>query len=92
MLYDHETFCLALGMLLGMFYYHRTGWACGGIITPGVKTTAKAGNRILLRNGVPVARLQGDELEILGGAESIGSAEAERHLRVVRPIPASKTR
>lgn len=23
-------------MLLGMFYYHRTGWACGGIITPGV--------------------------------------------------------
>ena len=34
--YDHETFCLAAGMLLGMFYYHRTGWACGGIITPGV--------------------------------------------------------
>jgi poly-gamma-glutamate biosynthesis protein PgsC/CapC len=34
--YDHETFCLAVGMLLGMFYYHRTGWACGGIITPGV--------------------------------------------------------
>ncbi len=34
--YDHETFCLALGMLLGMFYYHKTGWACGGIITPGV--------------------------------------------------------
>lgn len=23
-------------MLLGMFYYHRTGWACGGIITPGI--------------------------------------------------------
>jgi poly-gamma-glutamate biosynthesis protein PgsC/CapC len=34
--YDHETFCLAVGMLLGMFYYHKTGWACGGIITPGV--------------------------------------------------------
>ena len=34
--YDHETFCLAAGMLLGMFYYQRTGWACGGIITPGV--------------------------------------------------------
>ena len=34
--YDHETFCLAFGMLLGMFYYHKTGWACGGIITPGV--------------------------------------------------------
>ena len=23
-------------MLLGMFYYQRTGWACGGIITPGI--------------------------------------------------------
>jgi len=34
--YDHETFCLAAGMLLGMFYYHKTGFACGGIITPGV--------------------------------------------------------
>lgn len=34
--YDHETLCLAIGILLGMFYYHRTGWACGGIITPGV--------------------------------------------------------
>ena len=36
MIYDHETFCLAAGMLLGMLYYQRTGWACGGIITPGV--------------------------------------------------------
>ncbi len=36
MVYDHETFCLAAGMLLGMLYYHKTGWACGGIITPGV--------------------------------------------------------
>jgi poly-gamma-glutamate biosynthesis protein PgsC/CapC len=36
MAYDHETLCLAAGMLLGMFYYHKTGWACGGIITPGV--------------------------------------------------------
>jgi poly-gamma-glutamate biosynthesis protein PgsC/CapC len=36
MAYDHETLCLAIGMLLGMFYYHKTGWACGGIITPGV--------------------------------------------------------
>ena len=36
MAYDHATFCLAFGMLFGMFYYHKTGWACGGIITPGV--------------------------------------------------------
>ena len=36
MVYDHETVCLAIGILLGMLYYHKTGWACGGIITPGV--------------------------------------------------------
>ena len=34
--YDHETLCLAIGVLLGMLYYKKTGWACGGIITPGV--------------------------------------------------------
>jgi poly-gamma-glutamate biosynthesis protein PgsC/CapC len=36
MAYEHETICLAIGILLGMLYYHKTGWACGGIITPGV--------------------------------------------------------
>jgi len=41
--YDHETLCLAVGMLLGMFYYHRTGWACGGIITPGIAAMYIAG-------------------------------------------------
>lgn len=34
--YAHETLCLAAGILLGMLYYRQTGWACGGIITPGV--------------------------------------------------------
>jgi len=34
--YDYVSLCLATGMLLGMLYYHKTGWACGGIITPGV--------------------------------------------------------
>ena len=36
MLHDAETLYLAVGILLGMVYYKRTGWACGGIITPGV--------------------------------------------------------
>jgi ATP-dependent Lhr-like helicase len=56
----------------------------GGILTPGVKTPARAGNRILVKDGIPVARLLGDDLELLGG--DVGSAEAERHLRIVRPL------
>jgi ATP-dependent Lhr-like helicase len=64
----------------------------GGIITPGVKTAAKPGNRILLVNGVPAARLLGDELELLGKGGQVNSAEAERYLRVVRGISASITR
>jgi ATP-dependent Lhr-like helicase len=59
----------------------------GGIITAGVKTPAKPGNRILLQNGIPAARLQGDDLELLPGANGLSNSEAERHLRVVRGIP-----
>ncbi len=68
----------------------------GGIITPGVKTAARPGSRILLSNGVPAARLQGDELELLktgqGRAEPIQPAEAERYLRVVRGLPLPESR
>jgi len=64
----------------------------GGIITPGVKTAAKPGNRILLLDGIPAARLQGDELELLGKRERVSSAEAEHYLRVVRGLPASAAR
>jgi len=63
----------------------------GGIITPGVKTAAKPGNRVLLQNGVPVARIQGDELELLGKGRAVSSAEAERHLRVVRDFRRSQS-
>jgi ATP-dependent Lhr-like helicase len=59
----------------------------GGIITAGVKTAAKPGNRILLCDGVPVARLQGDEIERLASKEQISSSEAERWLRVVVAKP-----
>ena len=55
----------------------------GGIITAGVKTPAKAGNRILLENGAPAARLQGDEIELLAGAKAVTAIEAERQLRIV---------
>jgi ATP-dependent Lhr-like helicase len=55
----------------------------GGIITAGVKTPSKAGNRILLENGAPAARLQGDEIELLSGAKAVTEIEAERKLRIV---------
>ncbi len=57
----------------------------GGIITAGVKTPAKIGNRILLENGVPAARLLGGEVELLPGAKDVSLVEAERQLRVVAP-------
>jgi ATP-dependent Lhr-like helicase len=59
----------------------------GGIITPGVKTAARAGSRVLLLDGVPAARIQGDDLEVLSGERELGMAEAERHLRAVRRLP-----
>lgn len=31
----HETLCIGFGIIAGMLYYQRTGFACGGIITPG---------------------------------------------------------
>ena len=58
----------------------------GGIITPGAKTPVRPGNRILLVNGAPSARMLGDEMELLKGGGQVSSAEAERYLRVVRPI------
>ena len=59
----------------------------GGIITPGVKTAARAGSRVLLLDGVPAARIQGDDLEVLCGDRELGMAEAERHLRSVHRLP-----
>jgi ATP-dependent Lhr-like helicase len=64
----------------------------GGIITPGVKTAARASSRLLLLDGVPAARIQGDDIEVLCGElltgdRQLGVAEAERYLRSVRRLP-----
>ena len=50
-----------------------------------MKTAARAGSRILLLNGVPAVRIQGDDLELLS-PNAIGAAEAERYLRQVLPL------
>ncbi len=57
----------------------------GGLIVPGVKTPSIAGNRILLENGLPVARVIGDELEEFANISANASREAHKRLLVVRP-------
>ncbi len=58
----------------------------GGIITAGVKTAALTSNRILLCNGVPVARMQGQELEVLDRKTSLSQQQIERRLSTVRKL------
>ena len=59
----------------------------GGLIVPGAKTPATTGNRILLENGLPVARILGDELEEFPGISAAASREARMRLQVVKPWP-----
>ena len=58
----------------------------GGIITPGVKTPAVPGNRLLLRDGLAVARLMSNEVELLSGDSSIDLEQARRRLTTVRSL------
>jgi len=52
----------------------------GGLITPGVKTPAFAGNRILLENGLPIARTMGKNLEEFPGISAQASLVARQRL------------
>ncbi|MBT8070632.1 MAG: DEAD/DEAH box helicase [Gammaproteobacteria bacterium] len=61
----------------------------GGLILPGAKTPATSSNRILLENGVPVARVLGDELEEFDGISQQARQQARQHLLVVRRWPKS---
>ena len=56
----------------------------GGLITPGVKTPSVSSNKILLENGLPVARIIGEELQEFANISSAASHEARRQLVVVR--------
>ena len=57
----------------------------GGLIVPGVKTPSVTGNRILLENGLPVARMLGEELQEFDNINAVASREAKKRLLVVRP-------
>ena len=43
---------------------------------------------ILLLNGVPAARIQGDDLELVGSERGVSLAESERWLRSVHRLSA----
>lgn len=59
----------------------------GGVILPGVKTPAVSGNRILLENGLPVARMLGNDLDEFKGISDQARQEARRRLQVVKAWP-----
>jgi ATP-dependent Lhr-like helicase len=58
----------------------------GGIITPGVRTTALNGHRILLCDGIPLARIQGDDIEVLETDTRVSPEQIQRRLATVRPL------
>jgi len=56
----------------------------GGLIVPGVKTPAVTGNRVLLENGIQVARIMAEELDEFAGISEQAAREARQRLPVVR--------
>jgi len=62
-----------------------------GILTPGGRVTAIGANRILLRDGVPMAALEADKVTLLSAEASEVSATVERALRI-GTMPASLRR
>ncbi len=55
-----------------------------GILTPGQKLAALAGNRLLYRAGVPVAMLSGGEVQFSGDLDSATQWQARKEL--LRPV------
>jgi ATP-dependent helicase Lhr and Lhr-like helicase len=59
-----------------------------GILTPGPRITAVGANRILLRDGLPVAALEAGQIISLDGASETSEREIEQSLRVAKLPPA----
>ena len=59
-----------------------------GILTPGARITAIGRNRILLRDGVPVAALEAGQIHYLNGQSETSEREVEHSLKVGRLPPA----
>ncbi|HSY88581.1 MAG TPA: DEAD/DEAH box helicase [Verrucomicrobiae bacterium] len=59
-----------------------------GILTPGPKLAALTGNRLLYRDGLPVALLTGGEVQFIETLDPAGQWEARKALlRAVQPAP-----
>jgi ATP-dependent helicase Lhr and Lhr-like helicase len=59
-----------------------------GILTPGPKLAALTGNRLLYRDGLPVALLAGGEVQFIETLDPAGQWEARKALlRAVQPAP-----
>jgi ATP-dependent Lhr-like helicase len=58
-----------------------------GIVTPGERVPSIASNRVLYRDGFPVARKVGDDVEVLVEADSAEKLALEGAL-LCRPVPA----
>ena len=59
-----------------------------GILTPGPKLAALTGNRLLYRDGVPVALLAGGEVRFLETLDAASEWEARKALlRGAQPAP-----
>jgi ATP-dependent Lhr-like helicase len=59
-----------------------------GILTPGPRIAAISANRILLRDGVPIAALEAGKIINLGGEFEIHGTEIEQSLKVAKLPPA----
>src|ERR1700749_4130044 len=62
-----------------------------GILTPGPRLPALTGNRLLYRDGVPVAMLSGGEVRFLEELDPAAEWEANKALLRARFAPASRT-
>ena len=52
----------------------------GGILTPGPKVPALTGNRVLFRDGLPIAWLAGGEVQFAAAPDAATQWEARKHL------------
>ncbi|HEX4265650.1 MAG TPA: DEAD/DEAH box helicase [Verrucomicrobiae bacterium] len=59
-----------------------------GVLTPGPRITAIGANRLLLRDGVPIAALEGGQIINLNGDSETSEQEIEQSLKVGKLSPA----